>query len=217
MMAAETSGTPMTSTDAERIAISIRPGVSTPDWSVVTSETVLEALGAIFETFEWKERWAGLDDAQDRVRRAILEAHPRTGRSPSTDELAQSTGFAPDRVRDLIARLKARDMVVLDRGGGTLIGAYPFIDGGTEHRMRLGEKVLHPCARSTPLVRARCSPRMLRSSRRAGLAALGSVSRRATTVRPWRPFTDERGRVVGHSVFQRLRVGLFVHGHGVLL
>ena len=143
MMADQASGTPTTSADPERIAIAIRPGVTTPDWSVVTSETVREALGAIFEIFEWEERWAGLDDAQDRVRRAILEAYPRTGRSPSTDELAQSTGFAPDRVRDLIARLEARDMVVLDSGGGTLIGAYPFIDGGTEHRMRLGERVLH--------------------------------------------------------------------------
>ncbi len=143
MTADQASGTPTTSADAERIAIAIRPGVTTPDWSVVTSETVRGALGAIFDTCDWEERWAGLDDAQDRTRRAILEAYPRTGRAPSTDELAQSTGFAPGRVRDLIARLKARDMVVLSRDGTTLSGAYPFIDGGTEHRMRLNETVLH--------------------------------------------------------------------------
>ena len=32
---------------------------------------------------------------------------------------------------------------VLDRDGTTLIGAYPFIDRDTEHRVRLGETVLN--------------------------------------------------------------------------
>ncbi len=55
MTADHVSGTPTTSADEERIAILVRPGVTTPDWSVVTSETVREALGAIFEIFEWEE------------------------------------------------------------------------------------------------------------------------------------------------------------------
>ncbi|MEE9267601.1 MAG: alkylmercury lyase family protein [Gammaproteobacteria bacterium] len=138
--------TPKTAeTDAPtgRLEIAIRPGVTTPDWSVVTSETVREALGAIFETCDWEDRWAGLDEAQDRTRRAILEAYPRTGHGPSIDDLALTTGFAPDRVRGLVAKLAARDMVVLDRDGATLVGAYPFIDRATEHRMKLGETVLH--------------------------------------------------------------------------
>ena len=143
MTAAQPSRTPTTGAYAERIKIAIRPGVTTPDWSVVTSGTVREALGAIFETCDWEERWAGLDEAQDRTRRAILEAYPRTGRAPSTNELALSTGFAPDQVRDLIAKLRARDMVVLDRDGTNLTGAYPFTDRGTEHRMQLGETVLY--------------------------------------------------------------------------
>jgi len=114
-----------------------------PDWSVVTSEIVREALGAIFETCDWEDRWAGLDEAQDRTRRAILEAYPRIGHAPSINELALATGFAPDQVRDLIAKLKARDMVVLDRNGTTLAGAYPFIDRATEHRIKVGGIALH--------------------------------------------------------------------------
>ncbi len=135
--------TAATDVPSGRLEIAIRPGLTTPDWSLVTSETVREALGAIFETCDWEERWAGLDDAEDRVRRAILAAYPRTGRAPSTNELALTTGFATDQVRDLIAKLKARDMVVLDRDGTTLTGAYPFIDRATEHRVELGETVLH--------------------------------------------------------------------------
>ncbi len=130
-------------TNARRVTIAVRPGVTIPDWSVVTSETVREALGAIFETCDWEARWAGLDDAEDRTQRAILEAYPRIGHAPSINELALTTGFASDRVRDLIAMLKARDMVVLDQDGKTLIGAYPFIDRNTEHRMRLGNTILN--------------------------------------------------------------------------
>lgn len=143
MTAPQATKTVTTDAPTGGLAIAIRPGVTTPDWSVVTSETVREALGAIFETCDWEERWAGLDDAQDRTRRAILEAYPRIGHAPSTNELALSTGFAPDQVRGLIAKLKARDMVVLDRDGTTLAGAYPFIDRATEHRMKLGKTALH--------------------------------------------------------------------------
>ncbi|MHA1564920.1 MAG: alkylmercury lyase family protein [Alphaproteobacteria bacterium] len=143
MTATHASKTVTTDAPSGGIAIAIRPGVTTPDWSVVTSETVREALGATFETCDWEDRWAGLDEAQDRTRRAILEAYPRIGHAPSINELALATRFTPDRVRDLIAKLKARDMVVLDRDGAKLAGAYPFIDRATEHRMKVGETALH--------------------------------------------------------------------------
>lgn len=143
MTAALASRIPATGADAEDVVIALRPGVTTPDWSVVTSETVRAALGAVFETCDWAQRWAGLDAAEDRTRRAILVAYRRTGRAPSTGTLARSTGFTPDQVRDLIARLAVRDMVVLDRDGANLTGAYPFTDRDTEHRMQIGDTVLH--------------------------------------------------------------------------
>ncbi len=143
MTAALTSRTEATGAPIGRLEITIRPGVTIPDWSVVTSETVREALGAVFETCNWEQRWAGLDEAEDRTLRAILGAYPRTGQAPSIDDLALTTGFTPDQVRGLVAKLAARDMVVLDRDGTTLAGAYPFIDRATEHRMKLGETVLH--------------------------------------------------------------------------
>ena len=143
MTAAPATKTGATGAPGGRLEIAVRPGVTLPDWSVVTSGIVREALRAIFETCDWEDRWTGLDAAQDRTRRAILEAYPRIGHAPSIDDLALSTGFAPDQLRGLVANLKARDMVVLDRDGTTLIGAYPFIDRPTEHRMKLGETVLY--------------------------------------------------------------------------
>jgi hypothetical protein len=143
MTTTQTTKTVATGVPGGRLEIAIRPGVTTPNWSVVTSETVRDALWAIFEACDWEGRWAGLDDAQDRTRRAILEAYPRIGQAPSIDELALSTGFAPEQLRELVAKLKERDMVVLDRDDATLAGAYPFIDRPTEHRMKLGETALH--------------------------------------------------------------------------
>lgn len=143
MTATHASKTVASSAPTRRLELAVRPGVTTPDWSVVTSETVRAALGAIFEVCDWENRWAGLEDAEDRTRRAILEAYPLIGHAPSIDDLAKLTGFAPDRVHDLIAKLRARDMVVLDRDGATLIGAYPFVDRATEHRMKVGETDLH--------------------------------------------------------------------------
>jgi hypothetical protein len=142
MTATQATKTVATDAPAGPIEIAIRPGVTTPDWSVVTSGTVRQALQEIFETCDWEQRWAGLDEAEDRTRRAILEAYPRSGHAPSINEIALSTGFAPDQVRDLIAKLKARDMVVLDGDDATLTGAYPFIGRPTEHRVHLGGTVL---------------------------------------------------------------------------
>ena len=143
MTATQASKTVATNAPSGRLEIAIRPGVTIPDWSVVTSETVREALGAIFGTCDWEERWAGLDGAEDRTRRAILETYPRIGHAPSIDELALTTGFAPDQVRGLVAKLAARDMVILDREDATLTGAYPFTDRPTEHRVHLGGAVLN--------------------------------------------------------------------------
>ena len=143
MTATQATKTAATDAPGGRLEITVRPGVTTPDWSVVTSGMVREALGAIFETCDWEDRWAGLNEAEDRTRRAILEAYPRIGHAPSIDDLALTTGFAPDHLRGLVANLKARDMVGLDRDGATIIGAYPFIDRPTEHRMKWGETALH--------------------------------------------------------------------------
>ncbi len=128
---------------ADRLEIQLRPGVTFPDWSVVNSKTVRGALDVTFEVFGVEKRWSGLDEAQDRTRRAILEGYARTGYAPSIADLADATGFAPDAVRDQLGKLKARDMVVLEPDGATIAGSYPFSERDTGHRVRLGDRVLN--------------------------------------------------------------------------
>ena len=143
MTAAETFETAAPAAPGTRLEISLRPGVAFPDWPAITSEPAAGALVAILEAFGAETRWSGLGDGEDRVRRAILETYPRIGHAPSIDELALTTGFAPDQVRGLVAKLATRDMVILDRDGATITGAYPFVDRDTEHRVHLGETVLN--------------------------------------------------------------------------
>jgi mercuric reductase len=123
----------------QRFKIALSPDVTTPDWSVVTSSIVGDVLEAVFETSDWEERWADLDEDEDLTRRAILKTYALRGHAPSIDELASTTGLTADQVQNQIVKLAARDMVVLDLNGKSIIGAYPFIDRKTEHRVYVGD------------------------------------------------------------------------------
>ena len=126
-----------------RLEIPLRPGVAFPDWSVVTSETAAEALQSILEAFGVETRWSGLGDGEDRVRRAILEHYGKSGEAPSMAALTGATGLARDVLGELIGKLESRDMVVLDPGGRAIVGAYPFTERDTGHRVRLGDRLLN--------------------------------------------------------------------------
>lgn len=126
-----------------RLEMTITPGVTFPDWSVVNSRTVRETLDSIFEVMGVEERWSGLGDAEDRVRRAILDYYAEAGRAPSLPRLAEITRLGPGELRALLEKLEARDMVVLDRRGDTIAGAYPFTERDTGHQVRLGDRVLN--------------------------------------------------------------------------
>ena len=126
-----------------RLEVPLRPGVTFPDWSVVASETVREALDAVLEAFGVEERWSGIEEAEDRVRRAILENYGETGNAPSVERLSQTTGIAPREVSRLLGDLATRDIVVLGDSGVTITGAYPLTERVTGHRVRMGERVLN--------------------------------------------------------------------------
>ena len=126
-----------------RLKVPLRPGVSFPDWSVVDSRTVCEALDAIIAALGAEKRWSDLEDAEDRVRRSILDYYAEAGHSPSPSQLVNITGFGPDELGGVLEKLRARDMVVLDQGGETIAGAYPFTQRDTGHRVGLGDRVLN--------------------------------------------------------------------------
>jgi mercuric reductase len=127
-----------TSTSATLPRYSVRPGVTFPDWSVVTSPTVRNALLAIDHVFAC---WSGYDPDTDRVRVALLQLYLEGGRGPAASALAERTGLSETAIRPLLEELRRRDLVVLD--GARIVGAYPFADRDTGHRVTLDGRVLN--------------------------------------------------------------------------
>jgi mercuric reductase len=126
----------------ERLAVELRPGVTFPDWSAVRSPRAGEVLAAHLAANDLVRRWGGFTAEEDRVRRAILEGYLQLGAAPSAPWLAARAGLLPDEAWQVVRRLAAQDVVVLNNGGERIIGAYPFTDRPTEHRVRLGERTL---------------------------------------------------------------------------
>jgi mercury(II) reductase len=129
------------SASASLPSYTVRPGVTFPDWSVVTSPAVQDALLAMVGSDHVFDRWSGYDPATDRVRIALLQLYSEDGRAPTTGALAERAGLNETSVRTLLEELRRRDLVVLD--GERIVGAYPFTDRDTDHRVTLDGRVLN--------------------------------------------------------------------------
>ncbi len=81
-------------------------------------------------------KWRGLDETDDRVRRAVHDLYPATGKGPGLREIALIAGLAAERVAGSLRRLADRDLLVLDEDG-RVVGAYPFSDSDTGHCVEL--------------------------------------------------------------------------------
>src|SRR5260370_10863867 len=114
------------STSATLPSYTVRPGVTFPDWSVVTSPTVQDALLAMVGSDHVLNRWSGYDPATDRVRVALLQLYAEDGRAPTPGALSERTGLSETAIWPLLEELRRRDLVVLDNE--RIVGAYPFTD-----------------------------------------------------------------------------------------
>ena len=128
------------STSATVPSLAVRPGVTFPDWSVVSSPVVKEALLAMVGSDHVLNRWSGYEAATDRVRVALLQLYAEHGRAPTPSALAKRAGLSEEAVRALLEELRRRDLVVLD--GDMIVGAYPFTDRDTGHRVTLDGRTL---------------------------------------------------------------------------
>jgi mercuric reductase len=99
--------------DAVAPSYAVRPGVSFPDWAAVTTPIARDALLAIAEALDVEK------------------------------DLAVRIGLSVAAIRPLLARLKERDLVVLDPNGERVVGAYPLTDRETGHRVKLGTRILN--------------------------------------------------------------------------
>ena len=103
-----------TSKSAALSSYAVRPGVTFPDWSVVKSADVKEALLAMVGSDHVLTRWSGYDPGTDRVRIALLQLYAEEGRAPAIRALAERAGLSEMAIRPLLEELRRRDLVVLD-------------------------------------------------------------------------------------------------------
>ncbi|MBY5840637.1 bifunctional organomercurial lyase/mercury(II) reductase MerBA [Rhizobium leguminosarum] len=132
---------PAVSQPATLASFAVRPGVTFPDWSSVTSPVVKNALQAMVGSDHVLNRWSGYDPATDSVRVALLRLYADHGRAPTMGALAGRTGLSEMAIRPLLDELRRRDLVVLD--GERIVGAYPFSDHNTGHRVTLDGRTLN--------------------------------------------------------------------------
>jgi mercuric reductase len=111
----------------------LRPGVTVPDWSVVASPRAREGLQTLLQSEHLLHPWSGYSVEVDRVRNAVLRLYAETGRAPGVEAVTERSGMSAAAVRALVDDLGARDLVVLE--AGRIIGAYPFTDIDTGHRV----------------------------------------------------------------------------------
>jgi hypothetical protein len=121
----------------------VRPGVIFPDWTAVTFPLARDAVLAIFEAIDADRAWGNYTRAEDAVRTTLLRHYAKEGRAPAIGDLARRAGLSESATRALLASLKARDLVVLDADGEAIVGAYPWTDRATEHRVILGERTVN--------------------------------------------------------------------------
>ncbi|MFH1557705.1 MAG: FAD-dependent oxidoreductase, partial [Pseudomonadota bacterium] len=132
---------PAVSRPATLPSFAVRPGVTFPDWSAVTSSATKDALLAMVGSDHVLNRWSGYDPATDRVRVALLQLYAEDGRAPTIRALAERMGLSETDVQPLLEDLRRRDLVVLD--GKQIVGAYPFTNQDRGYQVTLDGRVLN--------------------------------------------------------------------------
>ena len=132
-----------TTAQHSRPSVTIRPGVEMPDWSAVASPRAEEALAAIVNLFRFADGFAGFSAQEDLVRRTLIALYGKSGRAPSSVEIAMAAGLEQTQTEAALEALRRRDLVVLDAESGAIKGAYPFTERDTDHRVMLGDATLN--------------------------------------------------------------------------
>lgn len=116
--------------------------LSGADWSVVTSVRAREALLSIEKLSGLQQSWYGCTPEEHRARAALLRLYAERGRAPDIEDLAKRLGSDAGALRPILESLKRRDVIVLD-AEGRIVGAYPFRDRETGHRVTLDGRTLN--------------------------------------------------------------------------
>jgi mercuric reductase len=80
---------------------------------------------------------------EDRVRTTVLRRYAEGGHAPTVAALASALRLTVDEVRVQLAHLEQRDLIVVSEGGDRILGAYPFTDRVTGHRVGVNGGVVN--------------------------------------------------------------------------
>jgi hypothetical protein len=117
-------------------SFALRPGVAMPDWSLVPDTAGRTALAASMAVAGRRQRWSGLDAAEDALWQAVLRGFIANGQPPGPAGLAAASGLAEEALPARLQSLRDRDLLVLD-AAGRITAAYPFSTLPTPHRVTL--------------------------------------------------------------------------------
>jgi mercuric reductase len=178
---------PRITTEGAPFTVALRLGVSFPERTAITSPNAEAALAAILSAFDLAHRWGGYSEEEDRVRRTVIEGLAKLDHGPDAAWIAARIGLERGRVAGLLDRLVSRDLVVRASDGDTIIGAYPLTTRPTEHRVRLGGRI----------VQAMCAVDALGTGAMFGADVAIESRCRACGV-PIRILTKQRGTALDH-------------------
>jgi hypothetical protein len=104
-----------------------------PDWTVVSAPAARRAVEGIVAAGHYDSRFGELDSHASLILAHILRLYARLGRAPAMDELAADAVLPGSNIKEHLVQLRARDLVLLDPTGETVLGAYPFTEAVTGH------------------------------------------------------------------------------------
>jgi len=91
-------------------------------------------------------RAARLNPQEDKIRRRVLSIFA-LGATPTVRVLADRCETPSDHIREILGRLAAMDLLLVDATGEIVLAAYPFSSIPTPHRVHLsGREVFALCA-----------------------------------------------------------------------
>jgi Alkylmercury lyase len=106
-----------------------------PDWTVVTAQNARRAIEGILTAGHYDSRFGTLDPSAAKVLAHVLRLYARLGHAPTIDNIATDAALPRLSVTQHLARLGACDLIILDPTGETILGAYPFTEAVTGHRV----------------------------------------------------------------------------------
>jgi Alkylmercury lyase len=169
-----------------------RPTPVIPDWTVVTTPTARRALEGILAAGHYDSRFGGIDPDAARVLAQVLRLYARLGGAPAPNDLAADLALPTPSVKQQLAYLRARDLVLLDPTGETILGAYPFTQAATGHSVTFdgtGRTLATMCAIDALGAGAMCRDDVtIRSAcRMCGDQVIASTTHRGMTLRQIAP------------------------------